>query len=198
MKLPPWPSPQPSPAGWAVGRGKGDKSVWWSGLHPGLPLFREHDYQDNHSISSSSANRGAISAASLFLERICCLLALPPSGLDGAPLMSEQKNFLVSSSLPKNARKRQLPCLLINGIAVAVLLGLALGLGLGLGLKHSSKTSAPPPSVVANSSSATPPNSYASPNLTSLRLATRDYSLDMADWDIAAPPTTRVYNFTLG
>ena len=125
-------------------------------------------------------------------------LGVPAQRADGAPLMCEQKNYLASSSLPKNARKRQLPCLLIGGIVVAVLLGLALGLGLGLGLKHSSKTSAPPPSVVANSSSATPPNSYASPNLTSLRLATRDYSLDMADWDIAAPPTTRVYNFTLG
>lgn len=99
----------------------------------------------------------------------------------------------------KNGKEGRRPGLLIGSIAVvvAVALGLALGLGLGLGLKHSKTPKTQPQGVAANSSSPNSPSSYASLNLTSLRLATRDYNLDMTDWDIAASPTTRIYNFTL-
>jgi hypothetical protein len=95
--------------------------------------------------------------------------------------------------------KRRRPYLLVGTVIVVVglVLGLALGLGLGLGLKHSHKPSTQRQGVSANSSSPSPPNSYASLNLTSLRLDTKDYNLDMTDWDIAAPPTTRTYNFAL-
>jgi hypothetical protein len=100
----------------------------------------------------------------------------------------------------KDGQKRQRSYLFVGGIAVvaAVVLALALGLGLGLGLKkHSAKATGQPQGSGGNASSPTPPNSYASQDLTYLRLDTKEYNLDMTDWDISAPPTTRTYNFTL-
>lgn len=99
----------------------------------------------------------------------------------------------------KDGQKRQRSYLFVGGIAVAagVFLALALGLGLGLGLKkHSATATGQSQGSAGNASSPTPPNSYASQDLTYLRLDTREYSLDMTDWNISAPPTTRTYNFT--
>jgi hypothetical protein len=120
--------------------------------------------------------------------------------------MAERKASPAPSPPPSEVRgekdgwKRNRSISLFGSVAVVVIivLGLALGLGLGLGLKkHSDKPPTQPQGVAANSSTPNPPNSYASQYLTSLRLDTRDYNLDMTDWDIAAPPTTRTYNFTL-
>lgn len=100
----------------------------------------------------------------------------------------------------KDGQKRRRSYLFVGGITVVavVVLALALGLGLGLGLKkHSAKATGQPQGSGGNASSPTPPNSYASPDLTYLRLDTKEYNLDMTDWDISAPPTTRTYNFTL-
>ena len=100
----------------------------------------------------------------------------------------------------KTGQKRRPSWHLIGGIIIVavIVLALALGLGLGLGLKkHSNKATARPQGTAGNASSPAPPNSYASQDLTPLRLDTKDYDLDMTEWDIAAPPTTRTYNFTL-
>ena len=99
----------------------------------------------------------------------------------------------------KIGQKRQRSSLLTGGIiivAVVVLaLALGLGLGLGLGLKHSGKATTPSEGTTGNTSSPHPPNSYASQDLTSLRLDTKDYDLDVTEWDIAAPPRLGLTTF---
>src|SRR4051812_35569774 len=100
----------------------------------------------------------------------------------------------------KAGQKRQRSWYLVGSVifVTVVVLVLVLGLGLGLGLKkHADKAPAQSQGTGGNASSPSTPNSYASQDLTPLRLDTKDYSLDMTDWDIAAPPTTRTYNFTL-
>jgi hypothetical protein len=65
---------------------------------------------------------------------------------------------------------------------------IALSVGLGVGLSARNKKSSPSPQS----------DSRASPVVQSWRRNTADYSLDMASWDLKAPPTTRSYNFTVG
>jgi hypothetical protein len=80
---------------------------------------------------------------------------------------------------------------------IVVVLALGLGLGLGLGLKrHSDKSTG---ANTNNSSTPTPPLTTNNPALgnESWRLPASEYVLDIASWDFNAPPTTRVYNFTL-
>lgn len=86
--------------------------------------------------------------------------------------------------------------LFLIAAAVLVVLALALGLGLGLGLKHHHNPSSGPSAT--NSTNSTTPSepSDASESVPPWRRATLDYTLDM-DWDINAPPTTRVFNLTL-
>jgi flagellar basal body-associated protein FliL len=80
--------------------------------------------------------------------------------------------------------------LLIALIAIVIVLALALGLGLGLGLKHRKSAQQSP-------STATTEDSLASSAIQPWRQSTKDYSLNFTNWDINAPPTTRVYNFTI-
>ncbi|KAL1963717.1 hypothetical protein VTN77DRAFT_7921 [Rasamsonia byssochlamydoides] len=99
----------------------------------------------------------------------------------------------VAPAAPKTSRKRLLGIVLSSAV-LFVVIALGLGLGLGLGLKHngnnlaaSNGTSSPSSSVAYN-----PPIGNES-----WRRNTSEYLLDMTTWDINAPPTTRVYNFTI-
>jgi hypothetical protein len=79
---------------------------------------------------------------------------------------------------------------IIGGLVIlfaATAIGLGVGLGVGLAGRNSKSTS-------LNSGS----NSLASLAVQSWRRSTEDYSLDIASWDLNAPPTTRSYNFTVG
>lgn len=92
--------------------------------------------------------------------------------------------------------------LLIGGVVVVVILALALGLGLGLGLHHhhsaASSASTSSPASSAPSSKPFGPSTPANATLdfTDFRKNAANFNLSM-DWDLNAPPTTRVYNFTI-
>lgn len=85
--------------------------------------------------------------------------------------------------------RRPFTKILVAAVVGVVVLALALGLGLGLGLKH-------------HHSSDTGNNnneqgiSLSSHDFESWGSAVPDYNLDLDDWDFAAAPTTRTYNFT--
>jgi|SRR5271155_3152877 len=103
----------------------------------------------------------------------------------------------------KNGPRRRSYLFIGGAVAILAVLALALGLGLGLGLrskKHSNAPSAATPSAVTpgngTNSSTTISDSHASPYVPPWRMNTEDYILDMTDWDLNAPPTTRIYNFT--
>lgn len=91
---------------------------------------------------------------------------------------------------------------LVGGAIVFIVITLVLGLGLGLGLRkdhdHSAATTSPSlaPSSPAPSSSPADVPSGATENLQSWRLDTSQYNLSM-DWDLNAPPTTRIFNLTI-
>jgi FtsP/CotA-like multicopper oxidase with cupredoxin domain len=84
-------------------------------------------------------------------------------------------------------------------VVLIVVLALALGLGLGLGLKHSNKSNSDTSSGSPLPSSPEIPSedSQASLSIPPWRSNVEDYTLDIANWDFNAPPTTREYNFTL-
>jgi hypothetical protein len=89
----------------------------------------------------------------------------------------------------KTSRRRGLDLpILLGTIAVIVILALVLGLGLGLGLKKHHNAAAASPS---NS-----PPSLSSLGVEPWRNSTKEYALDFSNWDLNAPPTTRMYNFT--
>lgn len=95
-----------------------------------------------------------------------------------------------------NPRRKSSPLSRVGVIAIvlAVVLALALGLGLGLGLRSKGLSSHHPTSAAGNGASS---DSQASQSVPPWRLNTEDYSLDISHWDLDAPPTSRVYNFTL-
>ena len=93
---------------------------------------------------------------------------------------------------PKHGR----PLLILGGFLVFASIALALGLGLGLGLKkHGSNTAGSSSSPAASATPSGTP-SQASGTVESWRRDTLEYNLDMS-WDINAPPTTRLFNFTM-
>ena len=104
----------------------------------------------------------------------------------------------------QRSSRRLSPLVVIGVIAAALLvLALALGLGLGLGLhRHhlvsvASTTGNGGSGTNGSNSSTTPLDSYASLNVPSWRLNTEEYNLDLANWDLDAPPTTRTYDWTI-
>ena len=92
-------------------------------------------------------------------------------------------------------RRKQLFLIILLSAILFLVITLGLGLGLGLGLKRNgSKLTPPKPSAAPVSS---PLQYNISPGNESWRRNTSEYLLDMTTWDINAPPTTRVYNFTI-
>lgn len=111
-----------------------------------------------------------------------------------------------AAKAPAQERKSGRLVVVVGGIILFAVIALALGLGLGLGLKHhhSTASSTPPgsspsvssPSVSSPLPSPTALSDTALGTVQSWRRSTLDYSLDM-NWDLNAPPTTRVYNLTV-
>jgi hypothetical protein len=94
-----------------------------------------------------------------------------------------------------NTNRKKLCLILLASAIVFIVLALGLGLGLGLELKHNGRQStAPIPSV---SPAPSPAASNAPLGSQSWRRNTSEYILDMASWDLNAPPTTRSWTFTL-
>jgi flagellar basal body-associated protein FliL len=102
----------------------------------------------------------------------------------------ESPNMYAGEDVKASSRKRNpLKKIVIIIIAIIIILALTLGLGLGLGLKHHKAS----PSTQNEDS-----DSLASSNVQSWRESTESYALDFTNWNINAPPTTRIYNFTIG
>lgn len=96
----------------------------------------------------------------------------------------------IAPAAPKTSRKRLLVIVLLSAV-LSVVIALGLGLGLGLGLKHHGSSFAP-------SNGTSSPVAYNPPlGNEPWRRNPSEYTLDTTMWDLNAPPTTRVYNFTI-
>ena len=88
------------------------------------------------------------------------------------------------------------PRLTCFAVLFSLVIALGLGLGLGLGLqKHAKSGSQPAPN---STSSGSEPPSFASFEVPPWRQSTLAYNLSLDSWNFSAPPTTRVYNLTIG
>jgi hypothetical protein len=92
---------------------------------------------------------------------------------------------------PKRGNGLRIGIVAAAAVAVVVVLALALGLGLGLGLKSRNHNGSD------SQGSSSDDDSFASQAIPPWRESTEQYLLDMS-WNINAPPTTRMYNFTVG
>jgi hypothetical protein len=94
--------------------------------------------------------------------------------------MDDQTPLKIAKPTPP--KRRVIIGLVILFIAAAI----GLGVGLGVGL------------AVRNNKSSTPlTSSQDSSTVQPWRRSTEDYNLDIASWDLNAPPTMRSYNFTV-
>jgi hypothetical protein len=135
-------------------------------------------------------------------------IATPKDGQE--PVVSEKpavpsgKENVELNRGPTGGSRPRYRLVILAAAGLFIVIALGLGLGLGLGLKHhhhdlAAPSSTPSSATPSSAPSPSPPNVLSATALGTLqpwRRDTLDYSLDM-NWDLNAPPTTRLYNLTV-